>query len=255
MQTTKYVEAYFNGGLSTKTRSLYQYDYGQVLTFPDLITPLSYQVQFCNSGDTQTIEAIGNADGVAIPDDVLRTGAYINVYVFLHDTETDGETRYSIIIPVNRRPEMSDIEPTPTEQREIDQLINALNEGVSRSETAAENAEASELAAHDSAEAAAQSEQTATEAANTAVQKASEAENSATASAQSATASAESAEASAQSASESATSADRAEQAAQNAGYMFFQIDERGHLIYERTRNTAVDFVLQNGHLYVRAIA
>ena len=217
MQTTKYVEAYFNGGLSTKTRSLYQYDYGQVLTFPDLITPLSYQVQFCNSGDTQTIEAIGNADGVAIPDDVLRAGTYINVYVFLHDTETDGETRYSIIIPVNRRPEMSDIEPTPTEQREIDQLVSALNDGINRAETAAENAEASELAAHDSAEAAAQSEQTATEAANTAVQKASEAENSATASAQSATASAESAEASAQSASESATSADRAEQAATSA--------------------------------------
>lgn len=255
MQTTKYVEACFGGGLSTKTRSLYQYDYGQVLIFPDLVTPLTYQVQFCNSGDTQTIEAIGNADGVAIPDDVLRTGTYINVYVFLHDTETDGETRYTVIIPVNRRPEMSDIEPTPTEQREIDQLISALNDGVSRSETAADNAEASELAAHNSAEAAAQSEQTVINAANTATQKATEAANSATASAQSASESAESASASAQSATESATSADRAEQAAQNAGYMFFSIDERGHLIYERTRNTNVDFYLQDGHLFVRAIA
>ena len=255
MQTTKYVEAYFNGGLSTKTRSLYQYDYGQVLTFPDLVTPLTYQVQFCNSGDTQTIEAIGNADGVAIPDDVLRTGTYINVYVFLHDTETDGETRYSIIIPVNRRPEMSDIEPTPTEQREIDQLISTLNDGVSRSETAADNAEASELAAHNSAEAAARSEQTATNAANTATQKATEAANSATAAAQSASASAQSATASAQSATESATSADRAEQAAQNAGYMFFYIDENGDLIYQRTPNVDVDFYLSDGDLYVGATA
>lgn len=255
MQTTKYVEAYFSGGLSTKTRSLYQYDYGQVLTFPDLVTPLTYQVQFCNSGDTQTIEAIGNADGVAIPDDVLRTGTYINVYVFLHDTETDGETRYSIIIPVNRRPEMSDIEPTPTEQREIDQLISALNDGVSRSETAADNAEASELAAHNSAEAAARSEQTATNAANTATQKATEAANSATAAAQSASASAQSATASAQSATESATSADRAEQAAQNAGYMFFYIDENGDLIYQRTPNVDVDFYLSDGDLYVGATA
>ena len=49
--------------------------------------------------------------------------------------------------------------------------------------------------------------------------------------------------------------AERAEQAAANAGYMFFYIDERGHLIYQRTSNTQVDFYLENGHLYVEAIA
>ena len=49
--------------------------------------------------------------------------------------------------------------------------------------------------------------------------------------------------------------ADRAEQASANAGYMFFHIDEDGHLIYERTSNTEVDFYLLNGHLYVEAIA
>jgi hypothetical protein len=48
---------------------------------------------------------------------------------------------------------------------------------------------------------------------------------------------------------------DAAEQAAVNAGYMFFHIDENGHLIYERTSNTQVDFFLSNGHLYVEAIA
>ena len=49
--------------------------------------------------------------------------------------------------------------------------------------------------------------------------------------------------------------ADRAEQAAANAGYMFFHINEAGHLIYERTPNTQVDFYLSNGHLFVEAIA
>ena len=49
--------------------------------------------------------------------------------------------------------------------------------------------------------------------------------------------------------------ADKAEQAAGQAGYMFFYIDEHGHLIYERTSNVDVDFVLENGHLYVEAIA
>lgn len=47
--------------------------------------------------------------------------------------------------------------------------------------------------------------------------------------------------------------ADRAEQAAGQAGYMFFEIDENGHLILTRTENTNVDFYLSNGHLYVEA--
>lgn len=49
--------------------------------------------------------------------------------------------------------------------------------------------------------------------------------------------------------------ADKAEQAAANAGYMFFHINDAGHLIYERTPNTEVDFYLNNGHLFVEAIA
>lgn len=57
------------------------------------------------------------------------------------------------------------------------------------------------------------------------------------------------------SAENAAAEADRAEQAAANAGYMFFHIDENGHLIYERTDNTQVDFYLEDGHLYVEALA
>lgn len=51
------------------------------------------------------------------------------------------------------------------------------------------------------------------------------------------------------------TAADRAEQAAATAGYMFFYVNEDGHLIYQRTSNTQVDFYIENGHLYVEAIA
>ena len=55
---------------------------------------------------------------------------------------------------------------------------------------------------------------------------------------------------------EAEDAADRAEQAAGQAGYMFFHIDERGHLIYERTSNVDVDFILgTDGHLYVEAIS
>lgn len=48
--------------------------------------------------------------------------------------------------------------------------------------------------------------------------------------------------------------ANRAEQAAANAGYMFFYIDENGDLIYQRTHNIQVDFRINDGDLYVEAI-
>jgi hypothetical protein len=52
------------------------------------------------------------------------------------------------------------------------------------------------------------------------------------------------------SASEASASADRAEQAASDAGYMEFNIDDSGHLIYERTSNVdQIDFELVNGYL------
>lgn len=49
------------------------------------------------------------------------------------------------------------------------------------------------------------------------------------------------------------TEADRAEQAAANAGYMFFETDDRGHVIFTRTENTNVDFDIIDGRLLVHA--
>ena len=65
---------------------------------------------------------------------------------------------------------------------------------------------------------------------------------------------AESAEQSAQNAAESAEAAaadaDRAEQAAADGGFMFFHIDEAGHLIMEHTESVDdIDFSLVDGHL------
>ena len=65
---------------------------------------------------------------------------------------------------------------------------------------------------------------------------------------------AESAEQSAQNAAESAEAAaadaDRAEQAAADGGFMFFHINEAGHLIMEHTESVDdIDFSLVDGHL------
>lgn len=76
-----------------------------------------------------------------------------------------------------------------------------------------------------------------------------DAAQSAEASAGSAGDAAASASAAAQSAESAAQDADRAEQGAATAGYMDFEIDDRGHLIYTRTSNVEVDFALVNGHL------
>lgn len=120
----------------------YQYDVTQILVISGLELPEYYEVDFCNVGDTQTVTMIGTDDGVAIPDSFLATGKKIKAYIVVQG-EDDGavETRYEVTIPVNKRPERTDIEPTPAEELVIDGLIAALNDGVTRAETAAGNAE------------------------------------------------------------------------------------------------------------------
>lgn len=64
------------------------------------------------------------------------------------------------------------------------------------------------------------------------------------------TAAKNSADAAAESANAAALSADRAEQGAAAQGYIFFEINDAGHLIMTRTENvTGVDFRLVNGRL------
>lgn len=120
----------------------YQYDVTQILVISGLELPEYYEVDFCNVGDAQTVTMIGTDDGVAIPDVFLATGKKIKAYIVVQgEDEGAVETRYEVTIPVNKRPERTDIEPTPAEELVIDGLIAALNDGVTRAETAVGNAE------------------------------------------------------------------------------------------------------------------
>ena len=141
--------------------ALWQWDYGQLLQIEGLELPAAFQAHFCNIGDTETLTCVGTDGCVDIPDDVLRSGERILVYIYLHTGETDGETEYVITIPVNPRPAISPVEPTPTQQDAIDQAIEALNAAVTA-------AEAAKTAAVDAAGAAAGSEVVAGEAADAA---------------------------------------------------------------------------------------
>lgn len=138
--TLNITEIYFGSGKSASGYHLYQYDYGQILRFPDLGLPEAYEVHFAGDGDAQTITMIGDADGVLIPDQLLQSPGHLKVYIYLHEGEDDGETEYKALIPVIGRPEPSDQEPTPVQQDIITQTIAALNSAVDTAEDYAADA-------------------------------------------------------------------------------------------------------------------
>ena len=108
------------------TSPLYQWDYGQILLPTGVELPTAYEVHFAVPNTDTTMTVIGNADGVAIPDELLTTSGQIVAYIYLHSGEDDGETEYKINIPVKARPQPSDYEPTPVQQDVITQTIGAV---------------------------------------------------------------------------------------------------------------------------------
>lgn len=131
------ITATFGGMRKTMTLPVnYQYDISQVLEFRGIELPSYFEVDFCNEGDVDTITMIGSSGAVQIPDQFLATGRKVKAYIVL--TEDDStQTRYEITIPVVERPARTETEPTPAEQSTIDQLIDALNDGVDAAEAAA----------------------------------------------------------------------------------------------------------------------
>lgn len=243
---------------SYETDPVWQWSYGQQIVFDGFgdLLPDTFEVHFANVGAEESEPAIGTVEGVTVPDSVLENGNAVAVWVFLHEGESDGETKYEFVMPIVQRAKPPVIVVPPEQQDIIGQAIAALNSGVTRAQTAAGNAEASETAAAASAAAAAGSAseaysdaeraETAAGSAEGFAQDAQESEGAAQGYAAAAAASAESAD----------ESADRAEQAATTAGYMDVEIDEHGHLIYTRTDAVDVDFDLdQYGHLVMEAIA
>ena len=131
----------------------YQYDTVQILmlTAADGVElPNYFQVDFCVIGDTDTVTIVGSLTGGApIPDSLLQQGENLMAYLVLTGSESDVQTRYEITIPVNERPTRSGIEMTSEQQAQVDSLVAALNDGVTRSETAADEAEAASQAVQD----------------------------------------------------------------------------------------------------------
>lgn len=122
----------FNGQRSvTGPLVSYQYDEYQILVISGIELPEYYEVDFCNEGDLSTTTMIGTADGVLIPNAYLRTGKKVKAYIVVRGEESGAvETRYEITLPVRIRPAREDIDPTPAEQDQIDEILDILNDAV-----------------------------------------------------------------------------------------------------------------------------
>lgn len=249
------IRAEFGQLKSARTRALYQWDYGIQLEFDGLNLPAVYEVHFANqifSGEAKT--TLGGPDGVLIPDEYLTTGETVYAWIYLHDGAEDGESVYTITIPVTRRPKQTEEEPTPVQQGLIDQAIAALNAAVAQTGADARDAASSAGAAEAAQSAAKAAERLAAGSAGEAAASAQAAAVSASEAEGYADTAAGLASEAANSASDAERSAERAEQAATSAGYLDVEIDANGHLIYTRTDAVDVDFELVNGHLIMEVV-
>ena len=128
----------FRKGNTTALASpLFQYDYGQIIKIEGLDLPDAYEVHFDNVLDgVEAIPQIGTADGVVIPDVLLEESDPIYAWVFLHEGEDDGETKYVITIPIKERSKATQVTPDPVEQDVITQTLAALNTAVNKANIA-----------------------------------------------------------------------------------------------------------------------
>jgi hypothetical protein len=115
-------------GKMGKTIPLYQYDYGQKLLFSGVELPDFYEVHFSNELHGESTTVIGDSTGAEIPESYLATGKPVYVWFFAHTEVSDGETEFQGVVPVIKRAQPSDVDPTPTERTVIAQAIAALNE-------------------------------------------------------------------------------------------------------------------------------
>lgn len=136
--STNIIPAAFAGRRSTYA-TVTQWDYGQILTFPDLELPAVYQVHFSNAPACGTaVTVLGGPEGVSIPDTLLQQAKPISAYVYLHAGEDDGETVYTVTLFVTPRQQPTEETPTPGQRSALDEAIAALQDGVRRVDDALE---------------------------------------------------------------------------------------------------------------------
>ena len=119
------IQLAFGGETSVTSEELvYKYDYGQMIQFTDIELPEYFEVHFANSKTGRATTQIGYNNIVEIPNTYLSKGSVFG-WIFLHDTESDGETEYEFKIPVKNRAVVRDA-VTPEQESVITRAIAAL---------------------------------------------------------------------------------------------------------------------------------
>lgn len=140
--------------------SLWQYDYGTVLSLQGLDLPTAVEIHFATverGGESETRIGV-TVDGITevkIPDALLemaKTQDY-NLYAFVYlDDGKSGQTEYKILMTVRARPKPGEEHPDTEKDHPLADAVQAVNVAADRAETAAGNAAESKAAAEDAAE-------------------------------------------------------------------------------------------------------
>ena len=134
------ITADFGGGKYAQTRPLWQWDRGIVLQFTGVELPSPFEVHFAATDSDKAKPVVGENSAVIIPASALQTAGTLNAYIYLHDTEDDGETVYHAVIPVRQRQEPEDYDPTPEQESIVAELITLLQDATDDAEHYADEA-------------------------------------------------------------------------------------------------------------------
>ncbi len=149
MSVTNIVRAVVKPGSNyTVTSPIMKEDKGQILLIEGLDLPEIYEIDFSNDRHHGTsVTMIGNADGVLIPTQFIKTGR--DVYAFYYYVgDNFGQTEHVFRLPNSYRPDRTEEVPEPEQESLIERAIAAVNEGV---ETAERHANAAANSAEEAA--------------------------------------------------------------------------------------------------------
>ena len=109
-----------------------QYSYGQEIAFSNIELPEVFQAYFSNSPTGEAKPVSGQNGKVLIPDEYFLSGETIYCYILVHDASTDGRTKYVAKIPIEPRPELTEMELTEVQRDIATETIATLQEATAR---------------------------------------------------------------------------------------------------------------------------
>jgi len=109
-----------------------QYSYGQEIAFSNIELPEVFQAYFSNSPTGEAKSVSGQNGKVLIPDEYFLSGEPVYCYILIHDASTDGRTKYVVKIPIEPRPELTEMELTEVQRDIATEAIATLQEAAAR---------------------------------------------------------------------------------------------------------------------------